>query len=174
MTLSAAVDQLWQAVHQLREDSRALRLVAVEDRPVGEPSKLVDDVGAASDTLAGWVEELLAGAAGAAAAAGSGDPADQGRLRRALDRAGATLERAAAQFLEDLATVRRFDELGAFAHRGGSESRAWVEEIRQAIDRTQSSLWAAQVALTTCWRELADRVGTAYPPSASAATERRS
>jgi hypothetical protein len=172
MTLSAAVDQLWQAVHQLREDTQALRLVAVEDRPVGEPSKLVDDIGAASDTLAGWVEELLAGAADAAATARY--PADQGRLRQALDRSGATAERAAAQFLEELAAVRRFDDLAAFARRSSSESRAWVEEIKQAIDRTHSSLWAAQAALTTCWRELADRVVGTEPPPTPAGTERRS
>jgi hypothetical protein len=172
MTLTAAVDQLWQTIHQLREDAQALRLVAVEDRPSGEPSKLVDDVGAASDTLAGWVEELLAGAADAAAAARY--PADQGRLRQALDRSGATVERAATQFLEDLAAVRRFDDLAAFARHGSSESRAWVEEIKQAIDRAHSSLWAAQAALTACWRELAERVGTADPPSAPAGTQRRS
>ena len=172
MTLAAAVDQLWQAIHQLREDAQALRLVAVEDRPSGEPSKLVDDIGAASDSLAGWVEELLAGAADAAAAARY--PADQGRLRQALDQSGATVERAAAQFLEELAAARRFDDLAAFARRGSSESRAWVEEIKQAIDRTHSSLWSAQAALTTCWRELAERAGATDPPTAPAGTQRRS
>jgi hypothetical protein len=172
MTLTAAADQLWQAVHQLREDAQALRLHAVEDCPVGEPSKLVEDVGTASVTFAGWVEELLAGAADAAAAARY--PAEQGRLRQALDRCGATMDRAAAQFLEDLAAVRRLDELAAFARRSGSESRAWVEEIKHAIDRIHLSAWGVQAALTTCWREFAERAGIGEPPPRPAGTERRS
>ena len=52
MTLPAALDRLWGAVHQLRDDVQALRLAAVEDRPRRD-SKLVEDVGTASLTLAG-------------------------------------------------------------------------------------------------------------------------
>jgi hypothetical protein len=169
MTLTAALDHLWHTVHQLREDTQALRLHAVEDRPTGEPSKLVEDVGAAAVTLAGWVEELVAEAAGAAA---SRYPADLGRLRQALDRCAACLERVAAQFLEDLAGVRRLDELDAFGRRSGAESRAWVEAIKHAVDRAHLSLWAVQAALTNCWRELAERVASTEPPPMPAGTER--
>lgn len=172
MTLTAAVDHLWQAVHQLREDAQALQLHAVEDRPAGEPTKLVEDLGTASMTLTGWVEELLTAAADAAAA--TRYPANPERLRQALDDCGASMKRVAAQFMDELAGAGRLDELAAFAWRGGPEPRAWVEEIKHAIDRAHSSAWAVQAALTACWRELADRVGTTNPPSSSAGTERRS
>jgi hypothetical protein len=170
MTLTAALDHLWQVVHQLREDTQALRLHAVEDRPTGEPSKLVEDVGAAAVTLAGWVEELVAEAAGAATAPRY--PADLGRLRHALDQCGTCLERVAAQYLEDLAGTGRLDELAAFGRRSGSESRAWVEAIKHAVDRAHLSLWAVQAALTNCWRELAERVASTEPPPMPAGTER--
>jgi hypothetical protein len=172
MTLTAAADQLWSATHQLREDAQALRLHAVEDRPASEQSKLVEDVGTASVTLAGWVEELAAEAADAAAA--TRYPADLGRLRQVLDDCGATMERVAAQFLEELAGVGRLDELTVFARRSSPEARAWVEAIKHAIDRTHPSAWAVQAALTTCWREFAERAGLGEPPPTPAGTERRS
>jgi hypothetical protein len=168
MTLTAAADQLWSATHQLRRDVQALRLHAVEDRPVSEQSKLVEDVGTASVTLAGWVEELAAAAADAAAA--TRYPANLGRLRQALDDCGVTVERIAAQFLEELAGAGRLDDLTVFARRGGPEARAWVEEIKLAIDRVHPSAWAVQTALTTCWRELAERAGIDAPWPAAAGT----
>jgi hypothetical protein len=172
MTLNAALDHLWQTVHQLREDTQALRLHAVEDRPTGEPSKLVEDVGAAAVTLAGWVEELVAEAAGAATA-----PrylAGLGRLRQDLDRCGACLERVTAHWLEDMARTSRLDELAVFGRRSGAESRAWVEAIEHAVDRAHLSLWAVQAALTNCWRELAERAWIGEPPPTPLGSERSS
>ena len=172
MTLPAALDRLWGAVHQLRDDVQALRLHALEDRPAGEPSKLIDDVGAASLTLTGWVEEVLARAAEAVAAGGY--PADLGRLGQALGACGEATERAAAQLTEELGSTCRLGELSALARADGREWRAWVAAIEQALDQINPSAWAVAFALTDSWRELAERAPggespTVRPGGASAA-----
>jgi hypothetical protein len=155
MTFTTAVDRLWQAVHQLRDDVQALRLHALEDRPVGDPSKLIDDIGMSSLTLAGWVEEALNGAAQAVAA--SGHPADPARLRLTLSACAEATERAAAQLTEELTSTRRLDELTALGREDGRERRAWIGAMKQALDCINPSMWAVQAAVTDCWRELAER-----------------
>jgi hypothetical protein len=162
MTLPAALDRLWGAVHQLRDEVQALRLHALEDRPAGEPSKLIDDVGAASLTLTGWVEEALARAAEAVAAGGY--PTDLGRLGQALGACGEATERAAAQLTEELGSTRRLGELFALA-RAGREWRSWVAAIEQALDRVNPSAWAVAFALTDSWRELAERAPGGESPT---------
>jgi hypothetical protein len=162
MTLPAALDRLWDAVHQLRDDAQALRLHAIEDQPQTE-SKLVDDVGTASLTLAGWVEETLDAAAQVVAAShGLDDPA---RLRHALGACTDGIERVAAQLTEELTCSRRLDELSALARHGGREQRAWVTTIKDALDRVHPSAWAVSFALIDCWRELAERAPGGEAPT---------
>jgi hypothetical protein len=165
MTLPPALDRLWGAVHQLRDEVQALQLHALEDRPAGEPSKLIDDVGTASLTLAGWVEEALARAAEAVAAGGY--PADLARLAQALGACGDATERAAKQLTDELVSTRRLGELRALARSGGRERRTWVAAIEQALDRVNPSAWAVAFALTESWRELAERA-----PGGASATAR--
>jgi hypothetical protein len=171
MTLPAAVDHLWASVHQLRDDVQALRLHAVEDRPVGEDSRLVEDIGTASETVAGWSEQLLEATARTVAAARH--PADLQGLRQALDDATEALERLAAELLEQLSSTRRLDQFHALARHGGTELRAWVTAIKHALDRVHQSAWLASAAVTKCWQELAERTlpGPAVEP---AKTPRRS
>jgi hypothetical protein len=166
MTLPAALDRLWGTVHQLRDEVQALRLHALEDRPGGEPSKLIDDVGTASLTLAGWVEEVLERAAEAVVAGGY--PTDLARLGQALGACGEATERAAAQLTDELSGTRRLDQLGALGRAGGREQRAWVAAIEQAFDRVNPSAWAVAFALTDCWRELAERAPGGEPPTVRA------
>jgi hypothetical protein len=171
MTLTAAVDQLWESVHQQRDDVQALRLHAVEDRPVGEESRLVEDIGTASEGVAGWSEQVLEGAARVVVAARH--PADLPGLRQALDDTTESVQRLADELLEQLATTRRAEQLDALARDGGTELRAWVAAIKYALDRVHQSAWLASAAVTTCWRELAERAvpGPAVEP---AETPRRS
>jgi hypothetical protein len=167
MTLPAAVDRLWRAAHQLRDDAQALRLHAVEDRPGRQdeaPSKLVENLETASLTLAGWVEETLDAAAQALAA--SGHPGDPARLRQALRACAKGAERVAAQLTDELSCSRRLDELSDYAH-GGREQRAWVAAIKDAVDRVAPSAWAVPFALTDCWRELAQHVPEASTAAAA-------
>jgi|SRR5215475_6435169 len=176
MTMRTATGRLWQTVHQLREDLLALRLQAVEDRPLGESNKLVDDVGTVCETLTGWAEEILDGAARAVAAADPpDDPPDLAGIRRALDACTDRVERLGAQLHAELTATGCLDNLNALARRGTPELRAWVGAIKRALDQTQQSLWTAHAALTACWRELADRAvpGPAPEPTEATDTARR-
>jgi hypothetical protein len=163
VSLTAAVDRLWRAVHQLRDDEQALRLHAIEDRPVGEPNKLVDDVGTASLTLAGWVEEVVDGAAQAVAA--NRYPTDLPRLHQALGASTEAAERAAGQLTDELTGSRRLDQLDGL-RRAGREQLAWVAAIKQGLDRANESAWEVAFALTDCWRELAERAPGGERPGA--------
>jgi hypothetical protein len=169
MTLKAAVDQLWERAHQLRDDVQALRLVAVEDAPTAGRVKLVDEVGDAAEAVCGWTEAIVAEAARASDA--SQYPVRPDQVRQALDDCEAAIERAVAGFLDGLARTGRIDELTTLTNGGGRESRAWVASVKQTIDRVHPSLWGAGSALTAAWRELAERVPDGPAP---AGTERRS
>ena len=163
MSLTAAVDRLWRSVHELRDEVQALRLHAIEDRPVGAPVKLVDDVGTASLTLAGWVEETRDAAAQAFAAGAY--PIDHVRLVQALGACGEALERAATQLTDGLAGSHLFDQLGVLG-RSGRERRAWVAAVKSALDRINASAWVVAFALADCWRELAERAPDVERPGA--------
>jgi methyl-accepting chemotaxis protein len=171
MTLTAAVGHLWESVHQLRDDVQALRLHAVEDRPVGEESRLVEDIGTAGETVAGWSEQVLEATARVVAA--TRHPADLPGLRQALGDATEAVERLAAELLEQLSATTRLDQLDALAREGGTELRAWVAAIKQALDRIHQSAWLASAAVITCWQELAERA-VPGPAVESAETPRRS
>jgi hypothetical protein len=160
MSLTAALDRLWRAAHQLRDDVQGLRLHALEDRPVGEPNKLVDDVGTASLTLAGWVEEAVDAAAQAVAA--SRYPTDLPRLHQALGACTEAAERAAGQLIDELTGSRRLDQLDGL-RRAGREQHAWVAAIKQGLDRANESAWEVAFALTDCWRDLAERAPGGEP-----------
>jgi hypothetical protein len=155
MTLHAATAHLWQTAHQLREDLLALRLQAVEDRPLEGSNKLVEDVGSMSETMAGWGSELLDCAARAASAAAY--PMDIAGLRQGLDACVDRAEQLAAVLHERLVATARLDELSYLARHSSKELRAWVGAIKQALDQVYRGLWTVQATLTICWRELADR-----------------
>jgi len=165
MSMHAATEQLWRAAHRLRDEVHALRLQAVEDRPRNQPNKLVDDLGVAVETLAGWAEELVDGAARAVAAR------DLPALRRSLDTCTDGMDRLGTQLYAELVSTARIDEMGSLAREGRPELKAWVGVLKRALDEVNQSLWTVQSALTTCWRELADRAvpepmpATAPPPA---------
>jgi thiamine pyrophosphate-dependent acetolactate synthase large subunit-like protein len=169
MTTHAATDRLWSSLHALRDDVLTLRLQAVEDHPRDEPNKLIEDVGAAAESLAGWAEEALDAAAQALSAAER--PADIARLYLALDCCGVAVQRFARQLQAELATTR-IDELTVLATEGGRELRAWIRAIKQALDQVQDRRDAAQAALTLCWRELAERVTPGSAPVPADTTRR--
>jgi hypothetical protein len=172
MTQPRAIDRLWRAAHQLRDDAQALRLHAVEDRPGRQdeaPSKLVENIEMASLTLAGWVEETVDAAAQAVAAVDY--PGDAARLRHALAACADGVERCATQLTEELVGSRRLDELAGLARRGGREERAWVAAIRDGLDRVMASAWAVPFALSECWRELAERAPEDRTPTVPPAPE---
>jgi hypothetical protein len=169
MTTYAVTERLWPAVHALRDDVLALRLQAVEDRPHDEPNKLVEDVGAAAESLAGWAEEALDAAARAVSAADP--PTDIASLHAALDSCGVAVHRFAETLQGELAATTRIDELTALASEGGREVRAWIGAIKQALDNVQERREVVQTALTLCWRELAERAVSRFPePSESGRT----
>lgn len=170
MTTHAAAERLWPAVHGLRDDVLALRLQAVEDHPLDEPNKLVEDVGAAAESLGGWAEEALDAAARALAAAER--PADIAGLHSALDSCGAAVQQLSGQLQAELTATTRIDELTTLAAEGGRELRAWTRAIKQALDQIQDRRDAAQAALTLCWRELAERAVPAAAPAPADTTRR--
>ena len=161
MTTYAVTERLWPAVHGLRDDVLALRLQAVEDHPRDEPNKLIEDVGAAAESLAGWAEEAMDAAARAMSAADR--PADFAALHAALDSCGVAMQRFAEQLQGELTATTRIDELTALASEGGRELRAWVRAIKEALDQVQDRGTPAQVAMTLCWRELAERAVPRFP-----------
>ena len=78
------------------------------------------------------------------------------------------MQRLAEQLQGELTATTRIDELTALASEGGRELRAWVRAIKEALDQVQDRRDAAQVAMTLCWRELAD--GARCPDSPSPQT----
>lgn len=163
MTLAVAVDELWTSANRLRDDARALRLTAVEDRPLRLESKLVDDLAAGAETVDGWVAELTAAVSEAVSAAAQ--PGGRGRVADALSATAVALHRVAIQAHEDFGDSERLTDVLDLARRAPREPREWLDSVRTGADGLVPSLWALAAALHACWRELAEAAPATAPPT---------
>ena len=152
MTLTAAVDDLWAATCRLRDDVRALRLTAVEDRPLGLQSRLVDDLADGAELLDGWVAEMTAQVARLVAAAQ--DPAARPLVPDHLLDTTESLRRTARELHELFTCRHRVDDMVDLGRRGPREVEEWLTSLRIGVDAAGVELWGLPPALGRCWREL--------------------
>jgi hypothetical protein len=134
---------LQAAATRLRDATRELELIAVEDRPQRGDVHLVDVIHNAAFELAGAAEQAMA-------ALTAGGPHAVAGCHRHVNHFGATLSL-------ELTNPERLIELARFGNHG-RESRAWVREVVRSAAACQTLLWTdLHPALLACWTDLTDR-----------------
>ncbi len=150
--LAERYQQLWTRMHALREAWLELRITVREDRPAGEATLLVEQVGDEVDDALGALEEALTAVSAALQA-----PGDVRAGAHALATAHARLTQAADGYWRGLGSVERRRELSSLARRrGGGEWAAWARSVDDAQARSPAHLTAISDELRHAWTELVE------------------
>jgi hypothetical protein len=143
MAIDTAFASLEQEMGRLCESLDALRLTAVEDRPIDEGTLLVDALG-------DLVEELLA-------------TAREGLLharKRDLSACHEDYHRVQRRFANGLVSYERMAEITRLGRSRGGEWKAWAGSVRAGAEACRQPLDDTGEALVACWREMAEPAGT--------------
>jgi hypothetical protein len=158
MALEAAFEDLTSQLRKLRDVLQGVQLTAVEDRPERGAVVLVDEMGDAAEELLGQLEDALGAANKARRAAGPS--LDLNRTRRHLAESQESFRPLSQTVYANLLSYERIAALLQFARERGRQWMAWVNSVRQGLERTRPALEAVDLAYFRCWQEIAERVGT--------------
>lgn len=158
MSIPTVLADLTDGCQLLRAELRTLGLTIIEDAPAD--LAVVDRLGSAVDDLQGRAEEAYCSVLRATEAA---DLLDLVGAQRQLAVAQAAMTTLAERFRDDVISYEALEPIALLRHRG-REWPAWVQVVRQGIDRCRPPIAAVQEAQSRCWQELADRapVGPVY------------
>jgi hypothetical protein len=157
MALAATVEQLFAELNRLSEGVDELCCTAAESRPDGESHVLADQVSDAAANLRGWLNELMQEAGELRAAAGNA--CDLHRVSRSLANCQSLCGRIVREYSDHLASCiiqADFVNLGRRKRNWG----AWSRDVRTAVERCEYPIRSSQDAISACWIELAERLGT--------------
>lgn len=155
MTLEATFKALNTHLRMLHGEFSGLRTTIREDKPIEGDVVFVDMFGDTMDDLLGRLEEMLT-----AAQAGQQTSAQQLDLSRAwriLATCQEQFNHLQYQFF-DLISYNRLAPLVYFGGEQGGEWRAWVNSVKEMLDRCQQPLYDVNQVLFQCWQEIAERV----------------
>jgi hypothetical protein len=133
--LTAAIDELWQAVCELV-------LIVHEDRPGDADLAAVDDLGER-------VSELQGEVAAARALVRESDP-----LLLLLPQVAAQLDAATLRYWRDLRSYPAVSGLRQAVRRQGGELPAWEATVEASTARCEDPFAAVAATLNTCWQEI--------------------
>ncbi|HEX8183634.1 MAG TPA: hypothetical protein VF747_02750 [Blastocatellia bacterium] len=155
MALLAAFQDLCLQLQKLHDSLFGLRVTIVEDKPLKGDVMLVDKYCDAAEDMVGWWEE--AGESASAALQAVTHPADFGSARRALINCHDAYTRISQRFTSELTDYERMAELTSFARSRRGEWEAWVNSVKEALDRCQQPLFDVYQSISLCWQEMTDR-----------------
>jgi hypothetical protein len=154
MVVEQRYQELWNALHQLRECWLELRLMLREDRPQRGATLLVEHLGDDADDGVGALDEALAAVVGLLQA-----PDDVRSGGRALDTAHRQVARVQRTYWTRLCSRERHAELRSLGRRRGGEWAVWTEGVPEALARVPARLGGVDDALRRAWLELVERTG---------------
>jgi hypothetical protein len=156
VAVEAAFENLAQELDALRELLREIAVTVQQDHPQLPDSSLVERLGDTLTDLQSWIEEAFAAAASAHKSAAEAPP-DLLGARRSLSVSHENFHRASRMLYSDFLSYERIVQLVNFAKEHGREWLAWVQAVRQGLDRCPAQLQAVSEAHLRCWQELAER-----------------
>ena len=156
MALEATFQELSVSLHRLDDALNALHLT-VMDKP-REGAALVDGLENSVLDLIGTLSDARKSALQARRAVGH--PPDLDRARRALTVCQERFHRIEQQFAADLISYEKLRELARLGRVRRREWLAWANSTKQAIEQCREPMEQANKALSACWQELAERLGT--------------
>jgi hypothetical protein len=157
MALEATFRELAVSLHKLKDALNVLQ-VAVGDKPPDREAAVADDLESAVLAILGTLHEARKNAAVALKA--TGYPVELDQARRSLGTCQERCHRIEHQFTADLASYEKLRELTRLGSDRGLEWLPWANSLKQAIEECRAPLQAVSLALSRCWQELAERLGT--------------
>jgi hypothetical protein len=155
MTVAADVRALWCALHDLRDAVLPVRMLAVEDRPEGEPPQPVQAVADGLDSAFGRLQQAVAELSVAIDA--DGGLRSRARVVTALGRCHETCLELGREWTGDVSSYGRLAQLVVAARE-----RGWLPWARSVVDGVlacERPRQAVQLSLLACWQGLAEQVG---------------
>ena len=160
MVLEKTFQELSTELRKLRDCLEESRLTIVEDRPVKGDAALADNFENGIDDVLGWLGEAIQVADEALRALGP--PVDRDRALRSLTNCQEQFSRSEKQFLSDLLSYEKLDQLNRMGREWGGHWKVWSDAVRQSLDRCREPLEAVKKALAACWGEIAERAPASH------------
>ncbi|HYW43703.1 MAG TPA: hypothetical protein VE959_12655 [Bryobacteraceae bacterium] len=157
MPMEATFQELFTEMRKLQDTLVAVRLTAVEDKPVKGEAALVDHLEDAILEMMGWLDEALKAARMAKKAVGN--LTNLHAARRALTVCQERFHRIEQQFAADLVSYEKLRDLASLGSERRGEWLPWSNSVKQGIEQCREPLDGVSHALAACWQEIAERVG---------------
>jgi hypothetical protein len=156
VALETALSNLCDRLKALHGVLDGLHLTVTEDVPQRGSVVLVDQVSEEVSELLGLTEECLDAAGEAQRAAGQ--PYDPNQMRRSLVVSQKQFHRLSQILFSKLLAYELISALVQFGRKRGREWMAWVDTLRQGLDKCRLSLEVVEDAYFQCWQEIGERL----------------
>jgi hypothetical protein len=158
MALEATFRTLFSEFRKLQDMLVAVRLTVAEDKPVRGEAALAGQLEDTILDIMGTLDEGLKAARSAQRAVGH--TTDLNGARRALTICQERFHRIEQQFAADLISYEKLKDLARLGSERRGEWIPWATSVKQGIEQCREPLERASKALSACWQEIAERVGT--------------
>jgi len=156
VALEAALSNLCNSLRALYGVLDGLRLTVTEDVPRSGSVVLVDQVSEEVTELLGLSKECIDAAEESERAAGQ--PYNPNQLRRFLAVSQKQFHRLAKILMSSLLSYEQVSVLVEFGRSRGREWMAWVNSVREGLEKCRPVLQGAEDAYFQCWQEIAERI----------------
>jgi hypothetical protein len=156
VALESALSNLCASLQALHGLLDSLRLTVTEDVPKKGSVVLVDQVSEEVTELLGLTEECLEAARESQRAAGQ--PHDLNQLRRSLVVSQKQFHRLSQILFSRLLAYELISALVQFGRKRGGEWMAWVDILRQGLDKCRPALEGVDEAYFQCWQDIGERL----------------
>lgn len=157
MALESTFRSLFIQVEKLSDMLNAV-LLTVGDKPPQRGAALADALENSLLDLLGHLQESRTEAQKAQKAVGH--PMDLDRARRALAKCQEHFHHVQQQFSSELVSYEKLKDLAGLGSTRGGEWIHWANSMKHGIEECRGPMEEAAQAVTACWQELAERVGT--------------
>jgi hypothetical protein len=158
VALEATFRELFSELRKLQDMLVAVRLTVAEDKPVRGEAALAGHMEDTILDIMGTLDEGLKAARSAQRAVGHST--DLNAARRALTICQERFHRIEQQFAADLISYEKLKDLARLGSERRGEWIPWATSVKQGIEQCREPLDRASKALSACWQEIAERVGT--------------
>lgn len=154
MALENTFRELFTRLKKLKETLDGLRCLLPDD-PLNMEVALVQHLRESVDSVGGWLDDCLEQSQDAV-----GDPADLNRPRRSLALCQTSFDEAERTFSSELMSYDKLREIVRLGTRRGGVWLIWSQNVKRDLEAFRYELDLTRRAVTACWQELAEHVGT--------------
>lgn len=156
MALESALSNLCESLKALHGLLDGLDFTVTEDVPKRGSVVLVDQVSEGISELLALTEECLDAAGESQRAAGQ--PYDPNQMRRSLVVSQKQFHRLSQILFSRLLAYEQISALVQFGRKRGREWMAWVDTLRQGLDKCRPAREGVEDAYFQCWQEIGERL----------------